>query len=84
MRCWNCQKVETVEASDGFHQFWVCPECGATYTEVPKLGPPVVSIERSPLLRGEPTYKPRSQRRKGISSKQMRNHWKAHWEVKHD
>lgn len=38
MRCWSCEKAEMVDTSDGFHPFKKCPECGATWCDIPTPG----------------------------------------------
>jgi len=62
MRCWNCQKAEMEKVSVRTQTFWKCPECQATYIEVPKRGASAVTIERSKMTGRFPAYKPRSQR----------------------
>ena len=37
-KCWNCGYMEMEEVRKGVLQWWKCPECGATETDVPETG----------------------------------------------
>lgn len=39
MECWNCGAEMISREDDRHHPYLLCPQCGATHTEVPELGP---------------------------------------------
>lgn len=35
MRCWYCKEAEMIEERQGVQQWYKCPSCGATHTDLP-------------------------------------------------
>lgn len=67
MRCWYCKEAEMVDTDDGFHHFKKCPECEATWCDVPKLVFKGLIIEK--VSKGADVTKYRPYRKRGKKSK---------------